>query len=166
MKALLPESAGRLAVTAGLAIGLMAIAGCEAQIDVRGNMPDPQAVSTIKPGQSTRAAVETALGTPSTVATFDSETWYYVGGRVKTVSFMRPELLERKVIAVKFDSRGVVEDVRQLDAEDGKPIAIVQRETPTKGKELTVIQQLIGNIGRFGGQQRRPDDNTGQAPGP
>jgi len=25
----------------------------------------------------------------------------------------------------------------------------VNRKTPTKGKELTVIQQLIGNVGRF-----------------
>ena len=26
----------------------------------------------------------------------------------------------------------------------------IKRITPTKGKELTIIQQIIGNVGRFG----------------
>lgn len=154
----------RLAVSLALGLTLVVVAGCEEQIDVRGNRPDPEVVATLKPGQSTRAQVETALGTPSTVSTFDGEIWYYVSGRLRTVSFMKPELLERTVFAIRFNGQGVVEDIRQLDASDGKPVSIVQRETPTKGKELTLIQQLIGNIGKFGGDQRQPDQNTGPSP--
>jgi len=157
-----PMAAKRLVLSASLMLFAAVLAGCESQVDVRGNLPDPEAVNLIKPGQSTRAQVETNLGTPSTIATFDKETWYYIGGRVKSVSFFRPELLERKVVVVRFNERGVVEDLRQLDADDGKDVAVVQRETPTKGRELTLLQQLIGNIGRFGGDQRQPaDQNTG-----
>jgi outer membrane protein assembly factor BamE (lipoprotein component of BamABCDE complex) len=156
----------RLALTLALGLLLPALAACSEEVDVRGNLPDAKTIASIKPGQSTRAQVESTLGTPSSVATFDKETWYYIGGRVKTVSFFKPELLERRVIAVRFDKSGVVHDIHQLDAADGKSVALVERETPTKGKELTVLQQLIGNIGRFGGQTSNPeaDQNTGPTP--
>ena len=153
-----------LALTLTLGLLLSALGGCAEEVDVRGNLPDAKTIASIKPGQSTRAQVESTLGTPSSVATFDKETWYYIGGRVKTVSFFKPELLERRVIAVRFDKSGVVDDVRQLDAADGKKVALVQRETPTKGKELTILQQLIGNIGRFSGQESGADQDQNTGP--
>lgn len=158
-----------LVLTLTLGLLLPALWGCAEEVDVRGNLPDAKTIALIKPGQTTRAQVEATLGTPSSVATFDKEVWYYIGGRVKNVSFFKPELLERRIIAIRFDKSGVVDDVRQLDAADGKHVALVQRETPTKGKELTILQQLIGNIGRFGGQGGSSDagQNTGPgAPGP
>jgi len=155
----------RLALTLGVGLLLAGASGCEEQVDVRGNLPDAKTIASLKPGQSTRAQVETTLGTPSSVATFDQETWYYIGGREKTVSFFKPELLERRVIAVRFDKSGVVQDVRQLDADNGKDVTLVERETPTKGKELTLLQQLIGNIGRFGGEQK-PEAGGNTSPGP
>ena len=98
------------------------------------------------------------LGTPSTVATFEREIWFYIGGRVKSQSFFDPEVLERKVLTIQFDKRGVVKEVNNFDATKIEKIELVQRETSTKGKELTLLQQLIGNIGRFGTQD---DDGTG-----
>ena len=83
------------------------------------------------------------------MATFKNETWYYIGGRVKTVSFFKPEFLDRKIVIVKFNSAGVVDSVESRDAPTDKEVKLVERETPTKGKELTIIKQLIGNIGRF-----------------
>lgn len=134
-----------------MALALM-LGGCEQQIDVRGNLPSPQTVSSIKPGVHKREDVRKLLGTPSTVATFEKETWYYIGGRVKSVSFFDPELLERRVLTVRFDKTGIVSEVKQIDASKSRNIELVERETPTKGKELTFLQQIIGNIGRFGGQ--------------
>lgn len=150
-----------LAMAAGAALAL-GLAACEEQVHVRGNLPDARTLAEIKVGKSTRSQVESVLGTPSSVATFDNEVWYYIGGRVKTVSFFTPELLERKVIVVRFDKRGVVRDLNQFDASDGKDVQIVARETPTKGKELTVLRQLIGNVGRF--STPKPEADSG-APG-
>jgi hypothetical protein len=33
--------------------------------------------------------------------------------------------------------------------EDGRIVEPVERTTPTYGQELTVMQQLLGNFGRF-----------------
>lgn len=135
------------------------LTGCEEVVDVRGNMPHPAVLAKIKPGFHKRSDVENMLGTPSAVATFKKEVWYYIGGRVKTVSFFRPEVLERKVVAVRFDKKGIVSKIEAKDAPKDKKIQIVERETPTKGKDLTFIQQIIGNIGRFGNPGEGDDSN-------
>jgi len=94
--------------------------------------------------------IREVLGSPSTIATFEKEIWYYIGGKVKTVSFFEPELLERKVLTVHFDKKGIVTGLNEKDASKNQKVLLVGRETPTRGKELTVLQQLIGNVGRFG----------------
>lgn len=133
--------------------------GCEEVVDVRGNMPHPDVLSKIKPGFHKQSDVENMLGTPSAVATFKKEVWYYIGGRVKTVSFFKPEVLERKVVVIRFDKKGLVSKVEAKDASTDKKIQLVTRETPTKGKDLTVIQQILGNIGRFGNPTGEDDSN-------
>ncbi len=132
------------------AVALALVAGCEETVHLRGNIPDPAIVKTIRPGATGKADIVRLLGSPSTVATFEKEIWYYIGGKVKTVSFFEPELLERIVLTVHFDKRGVVTGINEKDASKNLKLSLVERETPTKGKELTVIQQLIGNVGRFG----------------
>jgi outer membrane protein assembly factor BamE (lipoprotein component of BamABCDE complex) len=124
--------------------------GCEERVDVRGNAPDPKLLAELKPGVHKQRDVERHLGAPSTIATFDNEVWYYISGRIKSVSFFKPELLERKVLTIRFDKKGVIQKIEEIDATKQKEIELVERETPTKGKELTFIQQIIGNIGKFG----------------
>lgn len=151
----------RRATLAALMLLAAATLGCESQTDVRGNIPDPKVLAQIKPGKQTRADVTRMLGAPSTVATFDKETWYYIGGRVKSEAFFKPEILDRQVITVKFDKTGRVAAISKLDATKGRKVTLVDRVTPTKGRELTILQQLLGNIGRFGGQKGGNNDGDG-----
>ena len=132
---------------------------CEEVIDVRGNMPHPDALSQIKLGFHKRTDVENMLGTPSAIATFKKETWYYIGGRVKSVSFFKPEVLDRKLVIVRFDKKGLVSKIESRKPPLDKKIQLVERETPTKGKELTFLQQLIGNLGRFGNPREEDVSN-------
>ncbi len=138
----------RRALCAAALIGLLS--GCEETVHLRGNTPDPTVISSIKSGIHTKADITRLLGSPSTIATFEKEIWYYIGGRVKTVSFFEPEVLERKIVTVHFDKRGIVTGLNEKDASKNIAVSLVERETPTRGKELTVLQQLIGNVGRFG----------------
>jgi outer membrane protein assembly factor BamE (lipoprotein component of BamABCDE complex) len=69
--------------------------------------------------------------------------------RTERTAFFAPELLERKIIAVVFDKVGVVEDIVTYTENDKQEIALVARITPTAGNEISIIQQLFGNIGRF-----------------
>lgn len=129
----------------------LAVSACSARLDSHGNIPDPEIIDSIRIGKSNRAQVSGMLGTPSAQATFDQEAWYYVGTRTSKFAFLEEEVLERKVLVIRFDKQGIVRQVEQLEKQDGREVQLVDRKTPTRGKELTIIEQLLGNIGRFGG---------------
>jgi hypothetical protein len=63
---------------------------------------------------------------------------------------LNPKEVERQVIAIRFDQNDQVASLGQYGLEDGKIVDINSRTTPTKGRELTMLQQLFGNIGKPG----------------
>ena len=89
------------------------------------------------------------LGSPSSVSVLDGQDWYYIGSRFRTFAFFGPEVLERQVVAITFDPNGVVQSLDALGAENGREVRLVERETRTRGNDLTIVQQLLGNVGRF-----------------
>lgn len=138
--------AGLCALMVGLAV---MVAGCSPSVNARGNKPTEARLGEIEPGQQTRAEVAALLGTPSTTATFDNETWYYVSAQTQQYAVFAREELEREVIAISFGEDGLVREVRNLTLADGNEVEIVERETPTLGNEMSLVEQLLGNIGRF-----------------
>jgi outer membrane protein assembly factor BamE (lipoprotein component of BamABCDE complex) len=128
---------------------LSALSACAPVINIRGQQPDPDVLAKIEAGTTSQRDVERALGTPSTKGVFRENVWYYMSERTERTAFFAPELLERKIIAVVFDKVGVVEDIVTYTENDKQEIALVARITPTAGNELSIIQQLFGNIGRF-----------------
>lgn len=135
-----------VAASAGL---LLLLGACANEVTVRGNLPDPDAISTIQVGHSTRQQVAETLGSPSTISSFQDRTWYYIGQKQTQVAFLDPDILERSVYVVTFDESGVVSETAHYTEQDGVIIDPVTRETPTEGRELTVLQQLFGNLGKF-----------------
>jgi outer membrane protein assembly factor BamE (lipoprotein component of BamABCDE complex) len=134
-----------------LGVSIVALAACEPQFDTRGNLPDPEVVLQVQPGIDNRERVTDLLGSPSTVSTFDDKTWYYISKKTKRVAFFDPEVLDQEVLIIKFDDAGTVSDMKLLGIEDAHQVVPNPNITPTSGKELTILQQLMGNIGRFGG---------------
>jgi outer membrane protein assembly factor BamE (lipoprotein component of BamABCDE complex) len=122
------------------------LSGCEPTIANRGNIIDPEKLSEIKAGASTREEVAANLGTPTIVSTFDDKIWYYAGRQTEQYSFLDPEIMKQKVIEVKFDDQGVVTTIDNLDLSKEKDIDPVDRETPTYGNDDTFIKQLLGNL--------------------
>ena len=136
----------RLGAAAILAAGL---AGCAENIDPRGNAPLPDALAQIQPGRVTRSDVVALIGTPATASLFGEEHWYYISSHFQTIAFYAPEELDRQVIVIDFDKTGTVTAVRHLGLDDGKEVAMVDRTTPAPGKELSLLEQLLGNVGKF-----------------
>ena len=136
-----------LGVVAAAALGL---AACAPARDNHGNIPLAEATEKIAPGKQTREQVQDALGTPSARGTFEGdEIWYYIGKRTETTAFFAPDVLEHRVLEIRFGEDGRVSRFRTVDATKAAKPRLVERETPTKGKKLTLLEQLIGNIGRF-----------------
>lgn len=132
---------------------LSALSACAPVITAHGHQPDPEVLAEIEPGKSSRREVGRVLGTPSTQGVFHENIWYYMSERTERTAFFEPKLLERKIVAIVFDDEGVVEDVVTYTENDKKDVELVSRVTPTAGNELSLLQQLFGNVGRFAGSQ-------------
>jgi outer membrane protein assembly factor BamE (lipoprotein component of BamABCDE complex) len=122
------------------------LAACEPTIANRGNILDDEKIAEIHAGSSTREDVATKLGTPTQVSTFDDKVWYYVGRQTEQYSFLDPDVIKQKAVEVRFDDKGVVTAVANLDLADAKDVDPVDRATPTYGRDDTFIRQLIGNL--------------------
>ncbi|MEE8392922.1 MAG: outer membrane protein assembly factor BamE [Rhodospirillales bacterium] len=127
---------------------ILGTASCS-RIDSRGNLADPDLLAGIKAGQHTRKEVAEILGSPSSISIFDKERWYYISKLTETTAFFEPEVLERKVVVLSFDEKGVLREIKTLGLEESRQIETVERETPTSGNTVGFFDQLFGNIGRF-----------------
>jgi len=134
------------------ACALFAAAACSDNVSVHGNLPKEKDINDIAVGLDDRNSVASRLGTPSTVSTFEDDKWYYIGSKMETVAFMKPQVVDRKVLVVSFDDAGSVSDKSLYTLEDGRVVDLVDRKTPTEGRELTILQQFFGNLGRFTSQ--------------
>jgi outer membrane protein assembly factor BamE (lipoprotein component of BamABCDE complex) len=144
-------------------LALLLLPACEPMVAQRGKLPEQEQVAQIRPGVTTKENVTKALGSPSSVATFDPNTWYYISKKTEQYAWLDPEILDQQVLIIAFDTSGVVKDVRRRGLKDAQTVDPVARATPAPGRELSFFEQLVGNLGRFNptGGNRRDNSHTG-----
>ena len=143
---------------------VLLLAACTWPQEVRGNLPEADAVAAVQAGKSSKADVTRLMGSPSTIASFDNNTWYYISRRLQRETLQDPELLEQRVYVVTFDDKGIVTGL-QTHLNDEHDVAMIPRATPAPGKELSFIEQLLGTFGRFGGADKKKDKDKDQDQG-
>jgi outer membrane protein assembly factor BamE (lipoprotein component of BamABCDE complex) len=143
------------------ATACLIVAGCAAEVNVRGNAPPDDKLSQVTPGM-TREQVMELLGSPSSIATFTDQAWYYIGQRTEDYAFYKPKVIERQVVVVQFNDLGQVSEVKKLEKDDGKPVEMVERTTPTVSRDLSLMQQIFGNLGK---SPALPGGGGGSSPG-
>lgn len=152
-----------LSKTAGLSLVLVAAAaasGCNTSKTFAGLKPgetltqgyvvDQQSLDLVPVGSS-REQVLLALGSPSTTATFDNEVFYYISQtRRRPVAFMKPKLVDQRILAVYFNAEGRVDNIANYGLKDGKVFDFITRTTPTGGRDLNFLGQMLSGIGNIG----------------
>lgn len=142
---------GRRGMNVFLLLVTLAVGACERLAPPpvpRGNKVDADRLAQITKGVQTRSNVAALLGPPTARGTFDEENWYYISGITQVLPGRYLELRDRVVVAISFDRRGVVQEIRELRPSDGQDVGMVSRETPVPGTERSMMQALFGNIGR------------------
>jgi outer membrane protein assembly factor BamE (lipoprotein component of BamABCDE complex) len=132
-----------------LGVCLTTLAACNLPVNERGHLPKTDALEQVKPGVSDKATVQRLLGTPSTVAAFDGDTWYYISRETRQVAFLRPDVLDQEVYIVRFNEDGIVKTLDHRGLKDSKSLTPNPDTTPAQGREFTFLEQLIGNFGKF-----------------
>ena len=134
---------------------LAGLAACSPTIQQEGNVPDPDQVVQINPGVDDKNRVTQVLGSPSAVSAFQDRTWYYISRRTEQLAFLDPQVVEQEVLAISFDAQNIVQNMKVYGLENGRMIAMVDRITPTHGNDLTLVQQVLGNLGRFNNPDKK-----------
>ncbi|MBT3989437.1 MAG: outer membrane protein assembly factor BamE [Rhodospirillaceae bacterium] len=129
----------------------LSVTACAPRVASRGNLPDPDLLANIEVGQVNKRDVIELIGSPSSTELFKGESWYYISERTETKAFFEPKVVERKVIIIRFNEKGIVKELKAIGLKEARDIEMVDRVTPTAGQEMTILKQLFGNVGRFEG---------------
>jgi outer membrane protein assembly factor BamE (lipoprotein component of BamABCDE complex) len=143
---------GKAVLGAAVVLSPLVMSGCAVFSPLpteRGQMVEKEDYDKLVPGTTTRADVTSLLGSPSSRATFDDNTWFYIGEVTAPVPLARPAIGRQQVLVLNFDQGGVLRGLRRLDKSNAHDVAMVSRVTPSPGSEASFMQQLIGNVGRY-----------------
>lgn len=134
-----------LPLLVALLVGVPTLSGCGAQVDRHGHVFIDVDLGQIQPGMS-KEEVRTVLGSPDTTSAIGGDAYYYISTTTKTVAFLKPREIDRQVVAVYFDGRESVRDVAHYGMKDGIVVDYYKGETPARGKDLSFVEQMFGNI--------------------
>jgi len=126
---------------------------CNPVLRTHGYVPTSEKPQAVNPDTDTKTSVLSRLGNPSVKSTFDEEieddVWYYINSVRQRYAYLRPQIEDRTITAIHFNPDGQVTQVAEYGLEDGVPVNYVDRKTPTRGRELSVLEQIFGTIGRL-----------------
>jgi outer membrane protein assembly factor BamE (lipoprotein component of BamABCDE complex) len=157
----------RRAAFAALAVGYLSVAACAPISSYSGFQTIESDPKDVKIGVDTKSTVRGKLGSPSATSTFDPNTWFYMNQVKERIAFRRPKVVSRNVTAIAFNKESEqVESVHSYTLRDGKVIAYNDRETPTRGREMTILEQMLGAVGHGGVLPNNQDEGVpGTRPG-
>lgn len=134
-------------------------------VQSRGNRVEAEHLKELNPGVSTRTDVTALIGSPTTKAPFDDNTWIYVGLVTQSRIGRTPGVLSQEAVVLTFDDRGILRGIETRTEKDSLPVTVSERSTPSPGTEASFMQQLFGNIGRFNATAPSPGGGpSGAAP--
>ena len=87
----------------------------------------------------------------------------HFSAREEQEAFFPPVVTDRHILAIEFTPQGQVANIRHYGLQDGRVVDYVTRETPTRGKELTILQQMFNAVPGVTGAQARSPASTARA---
>jgi outer membrane protein assembly factor BamE (lipoprotein component of BamABCDE complex) len=138
------------AVVMAIVLALMTgLAGCTALYENHGYVPPEEDLQQLVPGVDTRATVDDVIGAPSTTGLLGGGDYYYVSSRLKTFGMLRPEVVDRQVLAISFDRQGVVANIERFGLRDGRTVPLSRRVTDNSVADKGFLRQIMGNLGNL-----------------
>ena len=125
------------------------VAGCAPVYRHHGYVPPESDLALVQVGQTSQFELESMIGRPGAQGLLQGSAWYYVGSRWRHYGALRPQEVDRQVVAVHFTPDGTVSNVERFGLENGRVVVLSRRVTDTGVTSVSLIRQLLGNIGNF-----------------
>ena len=135
---------------------VLMISACGLEKYQNSDLPDSRRLDTVRVGD-TKEKVLRVLGTPNYQSLPEEgigDVIFYAQAKKSSRIFFDPEVTERIIYVYSFDKKGIMTDKKLLTLADGNKVAYDTATTHVGGKELSVLEQLAENFGRYsaGGQ--------------
>jgi outer membrane protein assembly factor BamE (lipoprotein component of BamABCDE complex) len=134
-------------------VAAVSLSACVAQFRNHGYIPKDDVLAQITVGKDTKDTVREVIGTPQAEGLLESSGWYYVRSQFKHIGAFAPKEIDRQVLAISFNDRGVVTNVERFGLEDGRVVALSRRVTTANVQGTTFLDQLFGNFGNLSADQ-------------
>jgi outer membrane protein assembly factor BamE (lipoprotein component of BamABCDE complex) len=147
----------RRAITLATLLSSAALAGCtSAEMPIggltstynRGYVLDENALQQVPVGSS-QEQVLLVLGTPSTVATLSGEAFYYISQRTQQTAFLKPQVIDQRVLVVYFSPDRRVTRIANYGLQDGKVFDFISRTTMAGGSDISLVGNMLKNVGNI-----------------
>jgi outer membrane protein assembly factor BamE (lipoprotein component of BamABCDE complex) len=144
---------------------LLPLSACQKTMAVYGQFPTPEEVAQLEPQVHNRGDVVRILGTPSHLGNFSDSRWYYVSQtRDETIKF-RSKKSQQVVLELDFDDQGILQAMQAYTLVDGVRVVPSGDRTVTFGRNATLLEEVLGSIGRFGSKKGTPGSIPGKPGG-
>ncbi|NHO52489.1 outer membrane protein assembly factor BamE [Acetobacter estunensis] len=153
----------RLRKAVGLIGCVLALSGCavfENPPMPRGSLIEADDYNQLQPGKSNRADAIDLLGSPTAKATFDDNTWIYISMMTAPTPANFPHVTKQQVVVLNFDEGGTLRALRTLNLKDAKHPGMVGDRTPAPGTKINILQEILGNVGRYNPMQGMMNNNS------
>ncbi len=128
---------------------LLSASACTSVYRNHGYVPTPEDLSTITVGVDTRDSVTEAIGPPGSTGVLNDSGFYYVATRMRFYGPREPQVVSRELLAISFDTSGVVRSIERFDLEDGRDVPLEKQVTSSGVTDKTFLRQLLGSLGNF-----------------
>lgn len=128
---------------------IVLLSACSAIYRNHGYVPTDVDLNTLQVGVSSRQDVADTIGRPSAAGLLNDQGWYYVQSKFKQLGPIKPEEIDRQVVAISFDNRGIVENIERFGLADGRVVPLSRRVTETNIKGVSFLRQLFSSFGNI-----------------
>ena len=106
-------------------------------------------LNQVQPGM-TKEQVQTVLGSPDTTSTIGGDAYYYISTTTRRwPSSSRKRSTGRSSRSISTKAQAV-QQVAHYGLKDGIVVNYYKGETPARGKDLSVLEQIFGNLANRG----------------
>ena len=131
-----------------LFILLLNMTSCSTVVENRGYIFNPEIQEKISQGMD-KTEIISLLGTPSTISESTGLKYYYISNKFFKYAFLNPQEIERTIQVISFDENDNVRNIEEYTMKDGRVINYNKDKTLPNGTEVTIIQDLFDNTGRY-----------------
>ncbi len=129
--------------------GALMLSACSATFQNHGYVPEQDALDELVVGVDTRGSLEDIVGPPSSTGVMDDEGWFYISSKIRHYAYLRPQVVEREMVAVTFGDDETITNIQRFGLQDGNVITLNRRVTELPVKGPSILGQILGTFGNI-----------------